>query len=80
MKPGFTDTGNCGIGLAKAMEVTFQMVKPTRDSMAKRVLLVRGGSLGRNTGSRCSTSQPCRLIVKWQGLMVGNWLMFTSIR
>ena len=49
-KPGFTTTGNCGIGLAKAMEVTFQMVKPTRDSMAKRVLLVRGGSLGRNTG------------------------------
>ncbi len=50
MKPGFTNTGNCGIGLAKALEVTFQMVKPTRDSMAKRVLLVRGGSLGRNTG------------------------------
>ena len=52
------------------MEVTFQMVKPTRDSMAKRVLLVRGLAWSQYR-SGCSTSQPCRLIVKWQGRWLG---------
>ena len=32
------------------MGLTFEMVSLVGDSMAKRVLLVRGGSLGRNTG------------------------------